>query len=150
MNVIQYISLYRYLSSEEQLSGKAILRNILKIRRLPSEYKNAVIDIMNGYIPDITCKGVSLEELVNKDEMSPIRALLFLDWVRRNPLGAFKYMKDETIHSGITRLSEKKEKDLDDAIERLSRMIDEKKRAEIEGRFNSKGLRDESDITIEH
>lgn len=149
MNLIQYISLYRYLSSEEKLSGKAILRDILRIRHLPSEYKNAVIDIMNGYIPDVTSNGVTLEELINKDDMSPIRALLFLDWVRRDPSSAFKYMKDDTIHGGLPGLSEEKEKELDDAIERLRSLIDEKKRQEIEERFNLNGLRDESDITVE-
>lgn len=149
MNLIKYISLYRYLASEEKLSGKAILRDIRRIRRLPSEYKNAVIDIMDGYIPDISSNGVTLEELINKDDMSPIRALLFLDWVRRNPSGAFKYMKDDSIHGGMPGLSEEKEKELDDAIERLGRMIDEKKRLEIEERFNPKDLHDESDITIE-
>lgn len=148
MNLIQYISLYRYLSSEEQLSGKAILRHILRIRRLPSEYKKAVIDIMNGYIPDITSNGVSLEELINKDDMTPIRALLFLDWMRRDPPNAFKYMKDDTIHSGMPKLSEEKEKELDDAIERLRLMIDEKKRREIEDNLNPKDLEDKSDIII--
>jgi hypothetical protein bacD2_15590 len=103
---------------------------------------------MNGYIPDITSNGVSLEELINKDDMTPIRALLFLDWVRRDPSNAFKYMKDDTIYGGMPKLSEEKEKELDDAIERLRLMIDEKKRRKIENNFNPKDLEDKSDIII--
>ena len=85
MNIIQYVKLYNYLSDIEKMSGKAVLRTILRIRKLPLELKNAIIDVMDGLIPNISIHSVTLEELINEDDMTPVRAILFLDWLRREP-----------------------------------------------------------------
>lgn len=146
MIMIQYINLYKYLISEEHLSTRAALRNILRIRKLPIEYKNAVLDIINGYIPNISTHGVSLDELINKDGMTPIRAILFLDWVNREPANAFKYMSEDTIRDSHPSLSEEIEKELDSDIERLRLMVENSQIKKIDNEVNPEELKDLSDI----
>jgi len=38
---------------------------------------------------------------VDEDEMAPIRAILMLDWIRREPLAATKYMAKERLLSPL-------------------------------------------------
>lgn len=54
MNIIKYAKLYNYISSEEKLSGKARLRTILRIRKLPKEFKDSIAEIIDGLIPNIS------------------------------------------------------------------------------------------------
>ncbi len=43
-------------------------------------------------IPEIEVKGVSLNELIEKEQMSPIGAFIMLDWIEKKPKDAFDYM----------------------------------------------------------
>ena len=39
--------------------------------------------------------GISLNELIGNDKMKPVRAILMLDWIRREPAVAMRYMEKE-------------------------------------------------------
>lgn len=146
MNIIQYIKLYHFLAKEEHLSGKALRRTITRIRELPREFKGAVSDLLKGLIPDISIQDVSLEQLMNRDGMSPIRGLLFLDWLRREPANALRYMAFDTLSSAMPPLAEEQNKKLKENLNRLSKNLDEKDRKRIEEQFELKGMNDTSDI----
>lgn len=148
MNIIQYVKLYNYLSDIEKMSGKAVLRTILRIRKLPLGLKNAIIDVMDGLIPNISIHSVTLEELINEDDMTPVRAILFLDWLRREPKEAMKFMSSEILYGPITPLTKESKDELKSNIERLKALVDEEQRKEIEEKINPSGLNDQSDITL--
>lgn len=99
--VIKYILLFNYLIKKEGLSAIEAYRNIERIRKLPPELKQAVFDVLNSLSPDIEYEGVSYKELVDEDEMAPIRAILMLDWIRREPMAATKYMAKERLLSPL-------------------------------------------------
>ena len=46
---------------------------------------------------DLEINGVSLSELIEKDDMKPVRAILMLDWIRREPAVALRYMSRERL-----------------------------------------------------
>lgn len=99
--VIKYILLFNYLIKKEGLSAIEAYRNIERIRKLPPELKQAVFDVLNSLSPDVEYEGVSYKELVDEDEMAPIRAILMLDWIRREPMAATKYMAKERLLSPL-------------------------------------------------
>ncbi len=99
--VIKYILLFNYLIKKEGLSAIEAYRNIERIRNLPPKLKQAVFDVLNSLIPDIEYEGVSYKELVDEDDMAPIRAILMLDWIRREPIAATKYMAKERLLSPL-------------------------------------------------
>lgn len=100
MRIIKYIQLYKYLLEEDN-SPIGAYKVIQSIRKLPVELKNAVFDILNGSIPFIEYHDVSLQELLEKDNMKPIRAILMLDWIRREPLVAMRYMAREKLNAPL-------------------------------------------------
>lgn len=95
MKIIKYIQLLDYLIKEEDSSPKLAFHTIKKIRQLPKELKSAVWDILAGRTPNLEYHGVSLNDLVTDDRMKPIRAILMLDWIRREPAVAMRYMETE-------------------------------------------------------
>ena len=99
--VIKYILLFNYLIKKEGLSAIEAYRNIERIRKLPPKLKQAVFDALNSLSPDIEYEGVSYKELVDEDDMAPIRAILMLDWIRREPIAATKYMAKERLLSPL-------------------------------------------------
>lgn len=147
--MIKYIRLYNYLTQDEKLSSRAALRNILRIRKLPVEYRKAIVDIMDGLIPYVSCNNITLDELINKDGMSPVRALLFLDWVRKEPANAIKYMAKDTLRDIHPMLSDTENEALNKDIERLRLLVEKSKREKIEAELNSKTLTDDSDINLD-
>ncbi len=92
MKIIKYIQLFNYLMSEEGFNPVHAYQTIQKIRQLPSELKMVVLDVLEGKMPNIEYYEVTLEELIEKDKMKPIRAILMLDWIRREPAVAMRYM----------------------------------------------------------
>lgn len=108
MKIIRYISLFRYLIEDEGLNPASAYRNIQRIRKLPREFKQAVFDILSSYVPDIEVEDVSFRELTEDDGMKPIRAILMLDWLRREPAVAIRYMATERLRSPMVGLPEQK------------------------------------------
>lgn len=125
MKVIEYIKLYNYMVEVEGLVKTQVLRNILRIRKLPKELQEAVQIIINhpDAYPNITIEGVTFEELVDKDGMKKIRAILMLDWIRREPEAAISYMAENSMRAPIQPLNQEELAELDVAIERLKKQV---------------------------
>lgn len=92
MKIIRYIHIYTYLIRQEDMGPWEAAVAIDKVRRLPRELKSAVSDVLDGVIPRAEYHGVTLQSLIDDDRLSPVRAVLMLDWVRREPAVAMRYM----------------------------------------------------------
>lgn len=124
MKAIQYIKLFTYLRDTEELEGIQILRTINRVRKLPNDFLIEVQRILEGEEPNLEISGVSYEELREKDGMRPIRAILFLDWVRTEPEAAFSYMAEGAHRRApIQPLNNDEKEELALAIERLKKQV---------------------------
>lgn len=128
MNKISYQKLYKYYTEIEELSVYATLKNICMIRRLPHEFKVIVaqiiskeIDKQDISITNMELYGVTLQELVEKDGMSRIGAVLFMDWLRREPHDAMEFMHRERFRTPIEPLDEEELRIAQQAIENLKK-----------------------------
>ena len=99
MKIIKYIQLYTHLIEEEGLNPISAYQSTLRVRKLPVELKDAVLQVLDGMYPEIEYHEVTLKELIEKDEMKPIRAILMLDWIRREPAIAMRYMAFERLRA---------------------------------------------------
>lgn len=118
MNFIDYIQLIKYLKSEEGLNTVSAYRNVQRIRKLPVKFKSAIALILKGQTPEIEFHGVTLSELVEKEQMKPVRALLMLDWIRREPVVAMRYLETERLRAPMQISDSDKEK-LKEVLQRL-------------------------------
>ena len=109
MKIIKYISLFKYLIEDEGLNPMSAYRNIQRIRMLPPEFKQAVFEVLSSYVPDMEIGGVSFRELTENDGMKPISAILMLDWLRREPAVAIRYMATERYRSVMVGLPKQRE-----------------------------------------
>ena len=98
MEIISYISLYNYLTKVECLSNMEAVRSINRIRRLDPQIKMALSVWIRTGIVDLTVNGISFNELTKEDGFSPIRAFFMLDWIKREPVNAMKYMAVERMN----------------------------------------------------
>lgn len=126
MRIIEYIKLFNYLNDVEELEGMDIIRTIYRLRKVSKELLNGVDLILQGKEPDITINGVSYHELVEQDEMRPIRAILMLDWIRREPEAAFAYMAEDFRRAPMQPLNDDEKEELEKAIERLKGQVKER------------------------
>ena len=99
MKIIKYIQLYTHLIEEEGLNPISAYQSTLRVRKLPVELKDAVLQVLDGMCPEVEYHEVTLKELIEKDEMKPIRAILMLDWIRREPAIAVRYMAFERLRA---------------------------------------------------
>ena len=79
MVVISYIKLYKKMQ-EEGFSALQAFRNMGRIRKMDPSILKALQEWLEGGYPVLTVNGVSFEELVEEEDMNPIRAFLMLDW----------------------------------------------------------------------
>ncbi len=119
MKIIKYVQLYNYLISEEGLDPISAFRSIQRIRELPSELKGSVLQVMQGEFPDLEYHDVSLNELIENEHMKPVRAILMLDWIRREPVVAMRYMETERLRAPMHFTDSDQEK-IKKALERLN------------------------------
>lgn len=126
MNIISYSKLYKYYTEVEKLSISATLRNIRRVRHLPKDLKEIVeqiidrgIDKKDVTISDMTLHGVTLQELTEKDGMSPINAVLFMDWLRRKPYDAMEFMRCGRFRTPIEPFNDKELEMIKRVIENL-------------------------------
>lgn len=105
MKILKYIALYNYLVKSEKLSIIDAVKVINKVRVACPEVKAGFFDLLSGYSPTVTICGVSYNSLVNDEKMSPQRALLFLDWLKREPVQAMEYMAKSFTKDKIEPLS---------------------------------------------
>lgn len=124
MKAIQYFKLFTYLRDTEELEGIQIFRTINRVRKLPNDFLIEVQRILEGEEPNLEINGVSYEELREKDGMRPIRAILFLDWIRTEPEAAFSYMAEGAHRRApIQPLNNDEKEELALAIERLKKQV---------------------------
>lgn len=92
----------------ENLTFVQAVRNIGRIRKMDPEIKKALIGFLNtGKCSHIEA-GVCFTELVNKEKMKPIRAFLMLDWLKREPVTALKYLTLRGIHADLSEVGSAK------------------------------------------
>ncbi|MCQ2306677.1 MAG: hypothetical protein MJ000_03805 [Bacteroidales bacterium] len=133
MKKIKYIKLFEYLRDTEELEGMQIFRTIFKVRNLPNEFLAEVEKIIEGKECSLEIDGISYGELVEKDGMKPIRAILFLDWLRTEPEAALAYMEEKAyMRAPIQPLSEDEKEELAEAIERLKKQVKVQPQPELE------------------
>ena len=137
MKIIKYIQLYNYLISEEGLNPISAYRSIQRIRVLPSELKNTILQVMQGEFPNIEYHDVTLNELIENEHMKPVRAILMLDWIRREPAVAMRYMETERLRAPMQFSDSDKDK-IKKALERLN----------SKGSGSSDNVSDKTDIEI--
>ena len=126
MSQISYIKLYNYLTEIANYERISALRTIFRLRKLPKNLLIAVSQIVDGKTPKLVVNDISYEELVEKDGMKPIAAVLMLDWLRREPEAALAYMSECTLRSPIKPLTKEQHDELDQAIARLEKEVKEK------------------------
>ncbi|MBR3918573.1 MAG: hypothetical protein IKJ59_07545 [Clostridia bacterium] len=119
MKIIKYIQLFNYIVTEEDSNPINACRVIQKIRQLPDELKLAVLDVVEGKIPYVEFHDISLEELINNDKMKPVRAILMLDWIRREPAIAMRYMEIEC-HRAPQTVTDSDKEMLEKVLEKLN------------------------------
>ena len=146
MKVIQYIRLYEYLREKEGLEGIQILRNIYRLRKLPRTFLIEVEKLLNGQEPQLEVEGVTYQELTEKDGMRPIRAILMLDWIRRDSYAAFKYMEKKGLRAPIKPLTTEEEEAVDEAIARLKKLVKEEPKEVVVDNSKEDILIDDSNV----
>ena len=146
MKVIQYIRLYEYLREKEGLEGIQILRNIYRLRKLPRTFLIEVEKLLNGQEPQLEVEGVTYQELTEKDGMRPIRAILMLDWIRRDSYAAFKYMEKKGLRAPIKPLTTEEEEAVDEAIARLKKLVKEEPKDVVVDNAKEDILIDDSNV----
>lgn len=100
-------------------SPKMTKFNISKLRCADSEIKKALYIWLEGGMPVIEVNGVSYAELIEAESMDPIQALLMLDWIRREPGVAFRFMTEESSPKPGFRLKKSDFNKLDEIITNL-------------------------------
>jgi hypothetical protein len=138
MKVIKYISLYRYLVNEEQMTAAQAIRTVSRLRKMDPDCINALWTWMEGKCPDISVDGVSYTDLVDDEEMSTTRALLYLDWLKREPEIALDYMATDKVKESHVPLNE----------ENLCKMEETAKKLGLTSEPEKENI-NESDITVE-
>ena len=107
---MKYIDLFNYLISKdgEDLSFVQAVRNIGRIRKLDPVIKEALVGFLNTGKCSHTEAGVCFAELVGTEKMKPIRAFLMLDWLKREPISALKYLALRGIHADLSEVGSAK------------------------------------------
>lgn len=142
MKIIEYAKLYKKV--KEYSNGKhwIDLYNLWKLRNLDAELKEALLIWLEDGVPTVVIHDVSFVELITSESMNPIQAFLYLDWLKREPVRAIKYMTDDRYEVGIKKLKQSDMERLDEIIK--SKGGDPKKNPILEG----VEINDHSDIII--
>lgn len=119
MKIIEYTKLYEHLTKEEHLSAWEAIRSIAKVRKLAPEILKAIKEWSYGIVPEIAINGVSYSELTEMEDLKPIQAFLMLDWLKRDPVAAMRFMETERLRSQIKPLSNEEKQTVGEAIKKL-------------------------------
>lgn len=118
MTIITYLQLVKAIVAETGVHPSAVYATIQKVRQLPDELKAVVAAVLEGNVPNVEYHGVSLQDIIDKDHVAPLRAVLLLDWIRREPAVAMRYMEMESRHAPQTVTDTDREM-LDAVLEKL-------------------------------
>lgn len=102
---MKYIDLYNYLRNNENLSRVQAVRSILGVRKLDPEIKKAMFEWAQTGKCDLTVEDVTFKELTTKEDMKPIRAFKMLDWLKREPLYAHRYLAKRAMMADLSKFS---------------------------------------------
>ena len=110
---MKYIQLLEYLMSSdgEGLSFVQAIRNLGRIRKMDPEIKASLEKFLRTGRCSHEEAGVTFTELVNSEQMKPIRAFLMLDWLKREPLPALKHLALKGIHADLSKVGSAKIKE---------------------------------------
>lgn len=105
---MKYIALYNYLRDNENLSRVQAVRSILSIRHFNPEIKDAMSKWAKTGTCDLLVADVSFNELVTMEEMQPIRAFKMLDWLKREPVIAHRYLAQRVFRTDLSKVGSAK------------------------------------------
>jgi len=71
---------------------------------MDNEIKRALNAFLKTGVCDYEESGVSFVELVNDEHMKPVRAFLMLDWLKREPVEAMKYLAIRGVHADLSKV----------------------------------------------
>ena len=114
---MKYLDLLGYMMSKdgEDLSFVQAVRNIIRIRKMDPEIKNSLSNFMETGVCSHSEAGVCFTELTGAEKMTPVRAFLMLDWLKREPLSGLKYLALRGIHTDLSEVgSAKVRSDIDE------------------------------------
>lgn len=103
---MNYIDLLTYLISKdgEGLTFVQAARNIMRIRTMDPEIKRALLQFLKTGTSSHTEADVCFTELVGSEGMTPVRAFLMLDWLKREPIAGLKYLALRGIHADLSKV----------------------------------------------
>ena len=107
---MNYINLLSYMMSArgEDLSFVQAVRNIGRIRKMDPGIKRAMEEFLDTGRCSHTEAGVCFTELIGAEKMKPIRAFLMLDWLKREPMTAMRYLALQGIHADLSAVGSAK------------------------------------------
>ena len=100
---MKYIDLYNYLRDQESLTRVQAIRSILHVRNLDPEVKSAMGVWAKTGNCNLTIADVSFKELVTNAGMKPVRAFKMLDWLKREPVLAHRYLAQRTMRADLSK-----------------------------------------------
>ena len=105
---MKYIELYNYLRDQEELNRAQAIRSILDIRKFDSEIKAAMSEWTKTGKCDLKIADVSFTELVVSEGMKPVRAFKMLDWLKREPVMAHRYLSQRLMRTDLSKVGSAK------------------------------------------
>lgn len=108
MKTMKYIDLYNYLRDQEDLNRAQAIRSILAIRKFAPEIKAAMLEWTKTGKCGLTVADVSFNELVVSEGMKPVRAFKMLDWLKREPIMAHRYLSQRLMRADLSKVGSAK------------------------------------------
>jgi len=100
---MKYIDLYNYLREQEELNRAQSIRTIIAIRKFDPQIKAAISDWAKTGKCDLTIADVTYNELVVSEGMKPVRAFKMLDWLKREPALAHRYLSQRMMRADLSK-----------------------------------------------
>lgn len=105
---MKYLELYKYLITEEGLTRVQAIRSINDIRKFDPEIKKALGKWFETQTCNLVVEGISFNDLVIIEQMKPIRAFKMLDWAKREPLLAIRYLAKRPFITDMSKVGSAK------------------------------------------
>lgn len=100
---MKYIDLYNYLREHEELNRAQAIRTIIAIRKFDPEIKSALSEWAKTGKCNLVIADVSYNELVVSEGMKPVRAFKMLDWLKREPVLAHRYLSQRLMRADLSK-----------------------------------------------
>lgn len=148
MKIIEYSKLYNHLTQVEHLRPWEAICNIAKVRKLAPEILKAIREWSYGIVPEISINGVSYAELTEEEDLKPIQAFLMLDWLKRDPVAAMRFMETERLKSPIQPLSKDERNTVNEAIKRLKEQGVKTQEEKVVNSVNELSSEEKADVEL--